>query len=344
MQNPGLIVFLLMSVAVPRAYAEFNGWITEVYAKGGTTGDPADWMEIYCGEYGDVTGAKVYHMYTGTGSLVKTLPAITVEKGDFIIIHFSDATTADETDATGDTNGNGVWDLYTAHENSSSYGIYLSKGAFWITKIDGSTWEDFVVFADEDNSWNNDIAVIYAAATAASQWNPAQSGSWVEDDYRSNIVNTNGRDTGISMQRESGSSGDPLDTNTNEDWKMAATSEGDGYFIPQAIAGRLKVDNSPFFPNGDSGSQPALGSITYRLDSDNYNVTLAVYDVNGYVRRYLLHDYPVTAAQGGVTWNGYDESGGMVPVGIYIVHLRAEHRDSGKIKTAQDTIVVGRKF
>ncbi|MFH1415527.1 MAG: FlgD immunoglobulin-like domain containing protein [Elusimicrobiota bacterium] len=342
----GILAFLLLTALPAGLLAEFSGWITEIYAKGGADYAPADWMEIYCAADGAVTGSKVYHVYTDTGSIVKTMPAITVKKGDYIIIHFSDPTTADETDATGDTNGNGLWDLYSPHNNSTRWGISLSKGAAWITKMDGATWVDYVTFIDidADSTWNDNLSNKYSSATARSQWSPTESGSWTYDDYKINSVDTSDRDTGISLQRRGGSDGDPEDTNTKADWEMAATSKGEGYFIPQAISGRLKINNSPFFPHGDNTSQSSVGSITYKLDSANYNVTIAVYDINGYVVKYLLHDYPITSGEGGLTWNGYDEMGNVVPTGIYIVQLSAENRDTGEIKKSHDSIAVGRKF
>lgn len=325
-------------------YAELDGLITEIYAKGTSDGEPADWMEIYCLDSGSVAGSKIYHAYTDTGTRVITLPSITVEEGDYIVVHFSDDSTADETNVTGDTNGNGVWDVYTDYENSSSWGISLSKGACWITKTDGSTWEDFVIYIDATASFPDDFSSIYSTAASKSQWGPDNSGSWTEDDYRDYSVDTEERDTGISLQRITATSGDPADTDTVLDWEMGPTSEGAGYYTAQESEDRLKVSDSPFFPHEDNDGQPTAGRVSFNLDSSNYTVTLAIYDVNGYAKRYLLRDEALASANGTISWNGYDENGDIVPVGIYIVHLKAEENDTGKIKTAQDSIIVGRKF
>lgn len=109
--------------------------------------------------------------------------------------------------------------------------------------------------------------------------------------------------------------------------------------------GALKVTDSPFFPHNDNPGKPAKGMIAYKVKENSY-VTLAIYDINGYVIKYLKHDVLLGAAeaQGSVFWKGTDTYDNIVPIGIYIVHLKAEHRDTGVVKTAEATIIVGRKF
>ncbi|MFC2062257.1 hypothetical protein ACFLUV_07075, partial [Elusimicrobiota bacterium] len=324
-----LAVFLLLIITGVNVRAEFDGWITEVYAKATKDGEPADWMEIYCADDAEIEDGKVYHMYNDTGVVAKVFPDLTVEKGDYIILHFSDGTTDDETDKTGDTNGNGAWDLYTDHENSSSWGISLSKGGFWITESDG-TWVDFVIFIDPTASYPDDYAEMYSTAAANSQWSPEQKDTWTEDDYRDNGVDTEDRDTDISLQRQTSASGMPEDTDTSSDWEMAVTTEGEGYFVAEPVGKMLKVTDSPFFPEDDNPGQPVAGKIQYELPSSDYYLTVTIYDINGYVKKYLIRNKRLTTRQGALFWSGYDEYSGIVPVGIYIVHLRAENVDTGK--------------
>ncbi len=118
-------------------------------------------------------------------------------------------------------------------------------------------------------------------------------------------------------------------------------------YIKEVDTGRraLKVTDSPFFPHNDNSAAEAKGMISYKVKENSY-VTLAIYDINGYVIKYLKHDVLLGAAeaQGTVFWKGTDTYDNIVPVGIYIVHLKAEHRDTGVVKTAEATIIVGRKF
>ncbi|MFH1416651.1 MAG: FlgD immunoglobulin-like domain containing protein, partial [Elusimicrobiota bacterium] len=318
------MAFLLLTAFPAGLRAEFSGWITEIsYDETGGQ----DWIELYIIENGDVQGAKVFHSYYQKESTcVKVLPQITANKGEYIVVHLNDSSsTPDETSSTGDKNANGYWDVYSPFKRGD-YGISGTAGAFWVTKTDGISWADFVIYADQNESsyWGpgGDARIVYSSATYYNQWNPDESGSWDTSMYESNAFDSTGYDKGgLSFQRKGGADGNPEDTDTKADWEMAATSKGEGYFIPQVISGRLKITNSPFFPHGDNTSQASVGSITYKLDSVNYNVTIAVYDINGYVVKYLLHDYPVTSGEGGLTWNGYDEMGNVVPTGIYIVQL-----------------------
>jgi hypothetical protein len=201
-----------------------------------------------------------------------------------------------------------------------------------------------MVFCEDDGSITSKVKDAYDSGCTKNQWVPSSSGSWNDDDYADNSLDSSDRKDGLSFQRTCGADGMPLDTNTNSDWELAPINLGEGYFVPEEISGTLKVENSPFFPHGDHPDKTLMGNITYTLDSADYIVSLAIYDINGYVKKYLLRDSTIAEAQGGITWNGYDDSGDLVPVGIYIVHLRAEHTQTGRVKNKQASIVVGRKF
>ncbi|MBN2406527.1 MAG: hypothetical protein JXJ19_02410 [Elusimicrobia bacterium] len=341
------LLLAFSALAPAKAHAGFKGWITEL-SFDETGGE--DWVELYVGADGNVEGSKVYHSYYNKlSTCVKTLPDITAKRGEYIIVHLNDsASTDDEDDGTGDTNGNGYWDVYSAFKRDSGWGVSGSDGALWVTETDGETWEDFIIYADQNESTyysaTGDGRIIYSSAAYYGQWSPEEDTDWDTEDYESNCFDSSDHDSGVSIQRFGSDSGDPVDTDSNADWQVAATSQGEGYFLPVSISGTLKVENSPFFPREDVLGEPVEGKITYKLPSSDYYLNLTIYDVKGYPRRYIMRHELIASSQGTLAWDGYDESGSIVPVGIYIVHLRAEHVSTGRIKEAQQTIIVGRKL
>ncbi|HDS09210.1 MAG TPA: hypothetical protein ENN73_03190, partial [Firmicutes bacterium] len=85
--------------------------VNEVYFMGdGTT----DWVEIYCADGGPVNIQNWYltrFSDTDPDSKIKIFPDITLENGDFLLVHWNPTPPSDETNATG--KGDLKWDVYT---------------------------------------------------------------------------------------------------------------------------------------------------------------------------------------------------------------------------------------
>ena len=75
-----------------------------------------DWVEIYCADGGPINIQNWYltrFSDTDTDGKIKLLPDITLNNGDFVLVHWDPSPPADETDGTGD-GGDGKWDVYTS--------------------------------------------------------------------------------------------------------------------------------------------------------------------------------------------------------------------------------------
>lgn len=97
-------IFLIVCAAV---HAQPSVLINEVASEEPTP--PGDWIEFYVSSFTDLSGWKVFEQ----NALVKTFPSLSLSAGTYFILKFN-SSSPDETPASGDANGNGILDLYTA--------------------------------------------------------------------------------------------------------------------------------------------------------------------------------------------------------------------------------------
>ncbi len=100
------------------------------------------------------------------------------------------------------------------------------------------------------------------------------------------------------------------------------------YFYPRTASIDLVVSPDPFSPQLDSYT-----TITYDPpESDRFD--LAIYDISG--RK--IKDFFESSASipGEVRWDGRDDSGQILPLGIYIIHARTDNTEVKK------TVVIAR--
>ncbi|MDA3792840.1 MAG: hypothetical protein PF545_04185, partial [Elusimicrobia bacterium] len=72
-------------------------------------------------------------------------------------------------------------------------------------------------------------------------------------------------------------------------------------------------------------------------------ITIKIFNTNGNIVKTLANSKETNSATGNYGWTGTDSKGEKVPMGIYIVHIKAVDSD-GDIETDQATVVVGRNF
>lgn len=102
----------------------------------------------------------------------------------------------------------------------------------------------------------------------------------------------------------------------------------------------FEVSQSPFSPYG--GGRYSESIISYSVTSAS-SVSLKIYDVNGRMVRTLM-DTQIIPSQGLVAWDGKDDNGDIVPVGIYICYIEAVEGSTGKLTRDKKTIVVGKRL
>ncbi|MEA3506118.1 MAG: lamin tail domain-containing protein [Elusimicrobiota bacterium] len=106
----------------------------------------------------------------------------------------------------------------------------------------------------------------------------------------------------------------------------------------------LDISNTPFFPHEDH--TPALARIAYKNTTDStMYVTVTIYDVKGREVKHILRYEELASEEWEYyEWDGKDDYGDILPMGVYIVHMRLEPGDAGSVKEARDTVVLGRRF
>ncbi len=98
---------------------------------------------------------------------------------------------------------------------------------------------------------------------------------------------------------------------------------------------KLHIQPNPFSPDGDGFEDQTVFYYTLTLES---SLTIRIYDVQGRLIRTLMEDQP--AVSGEISWDGKDEHGKTVRVGIYIVWAEAEGNSYSQKKT---TVVVAKR-
>jgi hypothetical protein len=108
-----------------------------------------------------------------------------------------------------------------------------------------------------------------------------------------------------------------------------------------AFSSSLFLSPNPFSPDRD-GFEDFL-SINYSLPANSSTIRIRIFDVTGRLIRRLAQNEPSPSA-GSLTWNGLDDDGNLVRIGMYIILFEALDNFGGVARTMKDVAVVGRKL
>jgi len=141
-------------------------------------------------------------------------------------------------------------------------------------------------------------------------------------------------DSGSSMQF----SGDNIDNSRN--WIIAEPTCGYKNIKKETVSKPSEVMDisstpQPFILDG-SGNLKINFSLTYGA-----NVTLRIYDVRGRLRDSLKEEEYFSGGINSIDWDGKDEEGREVKMGIYILYM--EVRSDQGISCLKKTVVVGKR-
>ncbi len=99
---------------------------------------------------------------------------------------------------------------------------------------------------------------------------------------------------------------------------------------------KLSVNPNPFSPYRDERT-----IFSYELPEVLSTVTLRIFDLKGRIVRKLV-DQVLQSSAGNIIWNGKNDSGKNLPIGIYIVLMQATSRESEKVYSKKITVVIGK--
>jgi len=140
-----------------------------------------DWVELFLSEGGarqmDISNLFVT-MYYGTNEPLSCEP-VTIYSWNrpetpwddrFVVVHLTEPLTPDETDRTGDTNGNGRIDLYCNNYTSSLWNSDCVVAIDSDDDPENGGIIDFLAFSNRDGSPNSTMVSYMNDAAAAGEW------------------------------------------------------------------------------------------------------------------------------------------------------------------------------
>jgi len=104
---------------------------------------------------------------------------------------------------------------------------------------------------------------------------------------------------------------------------------------------KISVSPNPFSPDNDGFEDFTV--INYNLTQVIAQVRIKIFDNHGRLVRTIVNNQP-SGSSGSVVFNGLDDSGNPLRIGIYIIYLEALNENMGSIESLKTAVVVARKF
>lgn len=256
--------------------------------------DSHDWVEVYCVDDGNSgNGAQINWFYFDDldGDEDKVVGTCTIHTGEFLLLHYG-------LQGQDDTGGiNGKINLFAQSDSITSTTdqmvIYNP-----LEKIDAVCWANDKPPSYEEEDWNELVT----------------AGKWQGEAIDSTKVLE-----GLSIARNS-----MADTKTKNDWCVASIptpglfNNLTSYAAKPPQANVVNIINKTFAPQ--EGKQT---TVIYSL-SKAAEVSIRIYDIRGrLVKRLIEQEYQIAKEENMITWDGRDEDGEILPVGVYICYLEA---------------------
>lgn len=145
---------------------------------------------------------------------------------------------------------------------------------------------------------------------------------------------------GLSLERISGTAGssDPRNWSTSADPGGGTPGGPNSISVPiRTASGEISVDPETVLPGRDGRSD--FVRIGWRLPVSTTRIRLGIYDLHGFRRRTLLDNEP-GGPQGETLFDGRDDDGMLLDVGVYVVRVEWIDGEAG-VDWAQTGVVVG---
>jgi hypothetical protein len=140
------------------------------------------------------------------------------------------------------------------------------------------------------------------------------------------------------------------DLNGNDplNWSTSVNSLGGSPGKPNSIftenlnqSASITVNPNPFSPDNDGFEDFAV--INYNLSQPIAQIRIKIFDNKGRLLRTLLNNQ-ASGSSGSVVFDGLDDDGHALRMGIYIIFLEALNDNSGVVETVKSVVVVARKL
>jgi hypothetical protein len=164
---------------------------------------------------------------------------------------------------------------------------------------------------------------------------------WYSDKWHNdNFVSTKN----ISLERIN----PKLRTNDESNWSSSTNPLGGTPTVQNSIftenlnaEANISVSPNPFSPDNDGFEDFTI--INYNLTQATSEVRIKIFDSKGRLVRTLLNNQP-SGSSTSVIFDGKDDSGEALRIGIYIIFLEAINEVSGVVENMKTVVVVARKL
>ncbi len=139
-----------------------------------------------------------------------------------------------------------------------------------------------------------------------------------------------------------------LSGNLSANWSSSANPLGATpgkqnsiFAVNQNNESNISVSPNPFSPDNDGFEDFTV--INYRLTKTTSQVRVKIYDSRGRLVRTLANNQ-ASGQNGSIIFNGLDDNGNALRMGIYIIFLEAINENSGIAENLKTVVVVARKL
>ncbi|MCJ7554218.1 MAG: lamin tail domain-containing protein [Ignavibacteriaceae bacterium] len=135
---------------------------------------------------------------------------------------------------------------------------------------------------------------------------------------------------------------DPMNWNTSVDYSGGTPGKVNSIFAENLNKEKnISVSPNPFSPDNDGFEDFTI--INYNLTQATAQVRVKIFDNKGRLLRTLLNNAP-SGQSGSIIFDGLDDDGQVLRIGIYIVFLEAMNDNAGVVETMRTVVVVARKL
>ncbi len=164
---------------------------------------------------------------------------------------------------------------------------------------------------------------------------------WYSDKWHNRNFNST---KNISLERinPKQDGNDPGNWSSSVDNSGATPGKQNSIFTENSnLSSEISVSPNPFSPDNDGFQDFTM--INYNLDQRVAQIRIKIFDSHGRLVRTLVNN-KASGSNGSVIFDGLDDSGRALRIGIYIVYLEALNESSGILDQLKTVVVVARKL
>lgn len=155
-----------------------------------------------------------------------------------------------------------------------------------------------------------------------------------------NIASVNGKSLERINPNLNGN--DPLNWSTSVNSLGGTPGKQNSIFAENLIqSANISVNPNPFSPDNDGFEDFAI--LNYNLSQPIAQVRIKIFDSKGRLVRTLINNQ-ASGSSGSVVFDGLNDEGQTLRMGIYIIFLEALNDNSGVVETVKSVVVVARKL